>query len=266
MTKVLFILSAVVILVASFFAYNNGREFTEVRKKTALVNVSIAAEKKTDEKLLRPGTGEVPKLVAEITRVAGEMDVESEKLKAQRTKLAQTETEITTTKEQFEVKEKKKQELEALLKDLPVGMKPETLAEDIQKLKKEKLEYEGQAIEKKKAVAEEEEKVAGIQKRLDDVMHKIEERRKNFERNSLSSRVIAVNYDWGFVIIDAGKSTGLTQDTKLIVTRGAQTVGKISVMSVENKNSMAAIVPDSVVNGQVIMPGDRVILENLVQN
>jgi hypothetical protein len=265
MTKVLFILSAVVILVASFFAYQNGREFTDVRKKIAGINASILIERKTDDKLLRPGTGEVPKLVADIGRVQGDLDVEAEKLKAQRTKLAQTESEVTSTREQFEAKEKKKLELEALLKDLPVGMKPETLAEDMQKLKKEKLEYEAQAELKKKEVVAEEEKVAGIQKRLDDVLHKIEDRRKNFERNSLTSRVIAVNYDWGFVIIDAGKTTGLTQDTKLIVTRGAQTVGKISVMSVENKNSMAAILPDAVVNGQ-IMPGDRVILENLVQN
>ena len=145
-------------------------------------------------------------------------------------------------------------------------MKPETMVEGIQKLKKEKLDFEAQAEIKKKEVAAEEDKVAGIQKRLDEVVHKIEDRRKNFERNSLSSRVIAVNYDWGFVIIDAGKLTGLTEQTKLIVTRGAQTVGKISIMTVDGKNSMAAIVPDAVNNGQVIMPGDRVILENLVQN
>jgi hypothetical protein len=145
-------------------------------------------------------------------------------------------------------------------------MKPETMVEGIQKLKKEKLDFEAQAELKKKEVAAEEDKVAGIQKRVDEVMHKIEDRRKNFERNSLSSRVIAVNYDWGFVIIDAGKITGLTEQTKLIVTRGAQTVGKISIMTVDGKNSMAAIVPEAVVNGQVIMPGDRVILENLVQN
>ncbi len=266
MTKVLFILSAVVILVASFFAYQNGREFTSVRTNIAGINASIASEKKAEEKLLRPGSGEVPKLVADIARVQGDLDVEAEKLKAQKNKLAQTEGEITRTREEFEVKEKKKLELDELLKVLPKGMKPETMAEDINKLKKEKFDYEGQAEAKKKEVAAEEEKVAGIQKRVDEVMHKIEDRRKNFERNSLSSRVIAVNYDWGFVIIDAGKSTGLTQDTKLIVTRGALTVGKISIMSVEAKNSMAAIVPDAVVSGQVIMPGDRVILENLVQN
>ncbi|WP_395743699.1 hypothetical protein [Prosthecobacter sp.] len=266
MTKVLFILSAVVILVASFFAYQNGREFADVRNKIARTNADIVSEKKIEDVLLRPGTGDVPKLVAEIKTVQGEQDIEGEKLKAQKTKLAQTESDVTRTQEEFAAKEKKRMELEALLKELPQGMKPESLAEDMQKLKKEKLDFEGQAEAKKKEVAAEEEKVAGIQKRLDEVMHKIEDRRKNFERNSLASRVIAVNYDWGFVIIDAGKSTGLTQDTKMIVTRGAQTVGKISVMSVENKNSMAAIVPDAVVNGQVIMPGDRVILENLVQN
>lgn len=45
-----------------------------------------------------------------------------------------------------------------------------------------------------------------------------------------------------------------------------QTVGKVSVMKVEGRNTLAAIVPDAVVNGEVIMPGDRVILENLAQN
>jgi cell shape-determining protein MreC len=264
MTKVLFILSAVVILVASFFAYQNGREFAEVRNKIAVVNASILSEKKTEDKLLR-ANGDVSKVKTEIARVQGDLDVEAEKLKAQKNKLAQTEGEVTRTREEFAVKEKKKLELEELLKGLPLGMKPDSLAEDIQKFKKEKLEFEAMAEAKKKEVAAEEDKVAGIQKRLDEVVHKIEDRRKNFERNSLSSRVVAVNYDWGFVVIDAGKSTGLTEQTKLIVTRGAQTVGKISIMSVDSKNSMAAIVPDAVLNSQ-IMPGDRVILENLVQN
>ena len=262
MTKVLFILSAVVILVASFFAYQNGREFAAVRTNIAGINAGIAAEKQTEKKVV----GQVGQLVADITRVQGELDVESEKLKAQKNRLAQADSEATRTQEELDTKVKKQQELTVNLEKLPKDVKPETIAEDINRMKKEKLEYEAQAEQKKKEVVAETDKVAGVQKRLDDVVRKIEERRKNFERNSLTSRVVAVNYDWGFVVIDAGKSTGLTEDTKLIVTRGAQTVGKISVMSVDTRNSMAAIVPDAVVNGQIIMPGDRVILENLVQN
>jgi len=269
MTKVLFILSTVVILFASYFAYQNGREFVEVRTKVASINANILSEKQIESKLLDSNPskkGEIYKVIAEKDRVKGDLDVEAEKLKAQKNKLANAKGDLTRTQEEVAAKEKKKAELEKQLEALPKGMKAETLAENMQKLKKEKLEYEAQAEAKKKEVATEEDKVAGIQKRLDEVMHKIEDRRKNFERNSLTSRVIAVNYDWGFVVIDAGKSAGLTEQTKLIVTRGAQTVGKISVMSVEGKNSMASIVPDAVVNGQVIMPGDRVILENLVQN
>lgn len=262
MTKVLFILSAVVILVASFFAYQNGREFAAVRLSVAGINTNIKTEQAADKVVV----GQVNQLVADIGRVQGELDVEAEKLKAQKNKLANAESEATRTQEELDAKVKKQQELAVKLDKLPKDMKPETIAEDIARMRKEKLEFEAQAEAKKKETTAEEEKIAGVQKRLEDVVRKIEERRKNFDRNSLTARILAVNHDWGFVVIDAGKSTGLTQDTKLIVTRGALTVGKISVMSLEGSRAMAAIVPDAVINGLTIMPGDRVILENLVQN
>jgi soluble cytochrome b562 len=262
MTKVLFILSAVVILVAGFFAYQNGREFAAVRVSIAGKSTEIKTEQNADKVVV----GQVNQLVADIGKVQGDLDVESEKLKAQKNKLTQAESDTTRTQGELDAKVKKQQELNVKLEKLPKDVKPETIAEDINRMKKEKLEFEGQTEQKKKDVVAEQEKIAGVQKRLDDVIRKIEERRKNFERNSLTSRVLAVNYDWGFVVIDAGKNTGLTQDTKLIVTRGAQTVGKVSIMSVEDRAAMASIVPDAVVNGQIIMPGDRVILENLVQN
>lgn len=262
MTKVLFILSAVVILVASFFAYQNGREFAAVRLSVAGINANIKTEQNADKAVV----GQVNQLVADIGRVQGELDVEAEKLKAQKNKLSQAESETTRTQEELDAKVKKQQELVVKLDKLPKDVKPETITEDIARMKKEKLEFEAQVEAKKKETVAEEAKIAGVQKRLEDVVRKIEERRKNFDRNSLSSRILAVNHDWGFVVIDAGQSTGLTQDTKLIVTRGALTVGKVSVMNVEGPRAMAAIVPDAVINGLTIMPGDRVILENLVQN
>jgi hypothetical protein len=65
------------------------------------------------------------------------------------------------------------------------------------------------------------------------------------------------------VVIDAGVAAGLEQDTKLLVTRNRQTVGKISVLSVEGGRSVASIVPDTVLGSMGIAPGDNVILENL---
>ena len=84
MTKVLFILSAVVILVASFFAYQNGREFATVRTSIASISSQIQTEVTADKKVI----AEVGQLVADIGRVQGELDVEAEKLKAQKNKLA----------------------------------------------------------------------------------------------------------------------------------------------------------------------------------
>lgn len=262
MTKVLFILSAVVILVSCFFAYQNGREFVTVRTAVASHAVNI----KTEEAAVKKLVTSIGVLKGDIGRIQGDMDVEAEKLKQHRNKLAQAESETTRIQQEFEVKDAKQKQLAEELKLLPQDVKIETLSEDINRLKKEKLEFEAQAESKKKEVTSEEEKVAGIQKRVDDVVHKIEERRKSFERNSLAARVLAVNHEWGFVVIDAGKSTGLTEETKLIVTRSGMVVGKISVMNADDGRSMASIVPGTVTSGEVIMPGDRVILENLVQN
>ncbi len=262
MTKVFFILSAVVILVSCVFAYQNGQDFTTVRKTVAGHADSIKTEEAASKKVITS----ISVVRGDIARVEGEIEIEAEKLKAQRNKLAQAEGEAQLAQKEYDTKAAEQKELAAKLAKLPKDVKVETLSEDINRLKKEKLEFEAQAEAKKKEVTAEEEKVAGIQARVDAVVHKIEERRKNFDRNSLSSRVLAVNHEWGFVVIDAGKSTGLTEETKLIVTRAGHAVGKISVMNVDSGRSMAAIVPGSVNNGEVIMPGDRVILENLVQN
>ncbi|MFO0442612.1 MAG: hypothetical protein ACK5ZM_01665, partial [bacterium] len=138
-----------------------------------------------------------------------------------------------------------------------------TIAADINRMKADQAELEAQGLAKDDEIKKEEAKIADAQKKLDDVVRKIEERRKLFERNSLQARVLAVNPDWGFVVIDAGKASGIEQDTKLLVTRNRQTVGKISILSVEGGRSVASIVPDAIYGGSSIVPGDRVILENL---
>ena len=97
------------------------------------------------------------------------------------------------------------------------------------------------------------------------MVKKIEDRKKSFDRNSLVARVVAVNDAWGFVVIDAGQSSGINEATKLLVTRGNQTVGKLSIVSVQGNRTVANILPETVASGLNVSPGDRVILENLYQ-
>lgn len=259
MIKVLFILSILITGVSLVFAYKNGRSFADVRNNIAQINLEIANEKKADAALV----AECARLSGDVAKVKGDLDIESEKLKQTKNRLLLAENDAKRVQEELDSNLKKKTDLETQLTDLPVGVKPETIVQDINKMKQEQAELEAQALAKADEVKKEEAKIGDIQKRLADVERKIEDRRKLFERNSLQARVLAVNSDWGFVVIDAGKGAGLEQDTKLLVTRNRQTIGKISVLSVDGSRSVASIVPDAVLGNVDIAPGDNVILENL---
>jgi|JI10StandDraft_1071094.scaffolds.fasta_scaffold584385_1 myosin heavy subunit len=259
MTKVLFLLSAVVMGVAGFFAFQSGRTFTEVR------NGVTEKHKQIREVLaeLTTAEGKVKSLIADVGRVQGEVDVESEKLKQQKLKLANLEGDTKRTQEGVDTKSAKLKELTGLLEGLPPDVKPETLAEDLNRIKQAIADLEAQAELKQKEVDGEVANVSAAQARLEGIARKLEERKKSFERNSMTARVVAVNNDWGFVVVDAGTSEGISESTKLLVIRGTQTVGKLSILSVQGQRTIANILPETLVGGLTVAPGDRVILENL---
>jgi Skp family chaperone for outer membrane proteins len=259
MTKILFILSAVVILVSSFFAYQNGRAFAQVRTEKLQKHAAI----KTELSALSTETGKKTKVDEEVERVQGELDVELEKVKAQKLKIAQADPE--PVQKQLDTKNAELAGLNEKLDKLPKDVKPETLVEDINRVKQRIAELGAEADRKKGEVESKLKKANDLQKVLDDIIRKIEERKKSFDRNGLVAQVVAVNNDWGFVVINAGKSRGITPDTKLLVTRGVETVGKLSILSVEGSRTVANIIEDSVVPGKAVAPGDKVILENLYQ-
>jgi len=259
MTKVLFILSAVIILVSAFFAYQNGQEFTRVRTGVVALNLSVQKAKGEAEKVI----GEVNGVIGSIAQVQGDLDVENEKVKSQKLKLAQVENDMKRDQDILESNNKKLADLRVKLEKLPKDMKPETMVENINTMKKTTAELEAQAELKKKEVAAEEEKMIAARKDYEEIVRKIEDRKKSFDRNSLVARVVAVNDAWGFVVIDAGQSNGINEATKLLVTRGNRTVGKLSIISVQGNRTVANILPESIATGMSIAPGDRVILENL---
>lgn len=261
MTKVLLILSIVVMGVASFFAYQNNRAFAAVRGAKASTHRVIKTELGALERL----KVDIEKVNADVKTVQTESDAESERLKAHTVKISQLDSDTKRTLEETDTKNKKLEELKAELAKLPADVKPESLAEDMNKMKQSIGELKAQKEAKQKDVEAESGKLAAAEKEKADLLHKIEERKKAFERNGLTARIVAVNNDWGFVVIDAGKSIGITEETKLLVTRGTKTVGKLNIISVEGNRTVANILADSLVAGMAPAPGDRVILENLVQ-
>jgi soluble cytochrome b562 len=209
MTKVLFILSAVIILVSAFFAYQNGREFTRVRTAVAVVNMQVQTALSDANKIVT----EVNGVVTNIATVQGELDIEGEKVKSQKLKLAQVENDLKRDQDQLDAGSKKLADLRIRLAKLPKGMKPETMVEEINSMKKATAEYQAQVELKKKEVETEEAKMGDARRAYDDIVRKIEDRKKSFDRNSLVARIVAVNTAWGFVVIDAGQTGGITEDT-----------------------------------------------------
>lgn len=74
-----------------------------------------------------------------------------------------------------------------------------------------------------------------------------------------NSRIQAIYPDWGFVTIAAGSSAGVVAGSTLEVVRDGQTVATLLVTAIENNTSQASIVPDSLVEGTVLMTGDKVV-------
>ncbi len=82
---------------------------------------------------------------------------------------------------------------------------------------------------------------------------------------SLASRtgtVSAVNPDFGFVIVNLGQNQGVSSESRLLVKRGSQLIGKLNIVQIEANTTVADIAVKSITPGFEIQPGDEVVFEN----
>jgi len=261
MTKVLFLLSAVVMVVAGFFSYQNREAFVQVRVQRHETDSKIKQEM---SKLSSLGT-EIVDVKGKVSAADTETKNEEERLAQAKIKLRNAQAEADRGTQEIEQNKGKIAEAEKQLKDLPVGMSPATINEDINKLKSNIAESETKATEMQEQVKVKQDSLKKVESQLNDVVKRIDDRKKFFIRNSMTASLVAVNNDWGFVVIDAGQNKGITADSKLIVTRGQQTIGKLSILAVDGNKTVANIVQESLLSGLTMAPGDKVILETLYQ-
>jgi len=89
------------------------------------------------------------------------------------------------------------------------------------------------------------------------------ERAKGLARNASQWVVTAVNNEWGFVTVNGGKLGGVTNDSRLLVSRGGQAICRLNIVSIENRLTVANIDRSTLARGAVVLPGDQVIYQNL---
>ncbi len=77
--------------------------------------------------------------------------------------------------------------------------------------------------------------------------------------NGLQGRVLAVDRNWNFVVLNLGGRSGVNTNVQMIVRRGGSLVGRVRITSVEPAQSIADIVPNSVPAGVSVQAGDTVV-------
>jgi peptidoglycan hydrolase CwlO-like protein len=261
MTKVLFLLSAVVMVVAGFFSYQNRDTFINTRKG----RIDTVAKLKEEMRKVAELNTEITGVRDKISGVDTEVQTAKEKLNLAKVNLKRAESDAEQYSKDVEQKNNEINKYKKQITNLPAGVTLETMNEDVNKLKQTIADSEAQATKIQEQVATKDADVKKTQSRLEGIIEKIESRKKLFDRNSLNATIVAVNNDWGFVVIDGGENKGITADAKLLVTRGQETIGRLSIIGVDSNKTVANIDQKSVRPGMNVAPGDRVILETLFQ-
>lgn len=151
-------------------------------------------------------------------------------------------------------------EIQAAMKDFPG--KPEDLPVMRDALKAE--------------IESQETKLAALQKEIEVTNAVVAENQKSIGRHSdgqtqrgktiaLSQQegiITAVNNDWGFVVVNMGKVAGVSNDSRLLVKRGNQLIGKLNITQIENNLTVADIDGKSIRGNNRIQPGDQVIFDS----
>ncbi len=261
MTKVLFLLSAVVMAVAGVFSYQNRETFVKLRHERIQTVDKLTKEK---QKVATLNT-EVGGIREKVTAANGEVSSETDRLSVIKVKLKNAEADSDRVTKDVTAANDKIAQYKKDVTSLPEGVTLETINEDINKLKQGIADAEGETAKIQEQAAIKEADVKKVQVRLDSVVEKIGARKKLFDRNAMTATVVAVNADWGFVVIDAGENKGITVDTKLLVTRGQESLGRLNIIGVDGNKTVANIDQKTLRPGFTVSPGDRVILENLYQ-
>ncbi len=257
------ILAIVICLVASYFSLAESEKFGRVQtakieaKKTnrAVTTTADAVEvkSKAEQVLLEKSKEELAvanqKLIA-IQSSGGTLRSEGARLDSQ----------IAAQELEFEELETVIAEIKKVAADIGEDISVDNLDEKITEMEEELQEKQARTSELESLIEGGNTTLASRQADVQRLVDRKVAREKKIARNALVARITAVNQDWGFLVIGAGKNSGFTPQTQLIVQRNGRRIGKVTPSTIEATQTIAEIDLESLTPGVRIQPGDRVIL------
>ena len=173
------------------------------------------------------------------------------------------EEELEATKKEIEDFAAKKQAMqEEITRILGSSGTPEEILAKNEELKKEndakvsEIEQISKEAEvAKKAAAESESLITRLKQQQTT-------RSKAISLASSTGTISAVNPDFGFVVVNLGQNQGVTNESRLLVKRGNQLIGRLKIVQIYGSTTVADIDSKSITPGFAIQPGDQVVFEN----
>jgi len=194
-----------------------------------------------------------------------ERDAVSAKLSETNRSIKRQEAELASISGELESTQIKQREIDLAIEklDLPGDIKTAAeLRQFVIARKDELTETQNQKAElnsRMETLSKEVTVATGKVKELEN--HQVD-RAKMIALNGLEATVIAVNRQWGFVMINAGKDLGVKADASMLVKRGQERIARLRIVTLEPNMLVADVVPESLAEGARVLPGDKVIFEN----
>lgn len=228
------------------------REILKERTRLHEAGLAQIAEKIRYDKLDVAALKDVTQLQPQITQVAiaannlyDDLQMTKQDLAATKQKLAETEQQLADTRAELEAAQNQIVALNATIeqKDAEIAQANNR----IDQLEQDKISLQTQIDDLNTQMAQKEDQILELQsdvKTLENILAKLDQGTRQTKLVGLTGRILVVNPDWNFVVLDIGQAEGLTPNTELHVHRADKLVGKVRVSSVEQETAVADIVKD----------------------
>jgi peptidoglycan hydrolase CwlO-like protein len=167
-------------------------------------------------------------------------------LQKTREELKNTRDELALTKTELKQSQDKVSELQTIIQQKETELT--TANNQISQLQADKTQLQAEIDSLKQKLADAEEEVRDLQQlvaQLEAELAKLYAEKGVLDvPRGLSGKVVAVNPDWNFVILDIGSLSKLKAGAEMIVHRGDQLIGKVRVSNVELNMAVAEIEKD----------------------
>lgn len=264
MAKTLVLFAALILsLAAAYFSFSHLNKAITVQKTNVNLLENINRLKSDTRKTEDTITAQTKvKETNELTKSSKETELKTllGQIAASEAELPRRQEKIARQEEEINNYDATIAEIKEILEDVNAET-PEEIEQAINRLQQDKIAVDKELEEVQTAVAAAQEGVASKEDSLARVNRTIAERREGIIRNTFESTITAVNPDWGFAVVGAGRTQGMSAEQPLLVKRGNTYIARLAIVSLEDNQLIADIVPDSLAPGARVLPGDRVIVE-----